>query len=923
MDNLTFTLIQAECPDRLAKQYSLDADGRLDVKAGGMLVSGNATRVAVPDLNGFASYLQGLKTHQALAYGVTPSEQCRVLSEDAWSDGMAPETITRTRKHFRYENDPGIMFLDHDQDGSDRLSCEILFEYLQKAAPGILNAGALWWPSSSSHITRNGIDLTGLRGQRIYLPVASAADIPRAGHALFVRLWLYGHGWIKNSKSGTQLQRSVVDASVWQPERLDFAAGADCVPPLTQERGAPVIVPSRGDRFLDTQQAIPPLSDMELERFEAMVAEAKRRNEPEASRIKETWIAERLENPNLFSADTPAVECRATLLRAITSNELGPDFYVTIGTDGNEQSYTVDEILSAPEKFDRKRARDPVEPDVYGGQPCAVLYLNPGNEHIYSFAHGGCRYRLCRRRRTLEIAPGNTHLNTDLILDELRQFGGFYDRGESLVKVHENGQMAQLDKHALGHQLAHEFDWMKPTPKGGRIPVDPPAKICEQILSLGRMRGLRELKQVVTAPLILPGGRLVTDPGYDNGTGLYLACSDEFTVPNLSPTVEDAIAALDRLWVPFEEFPFVGSVDRGVYLSALITAVVRHGLSLAPAFGLDAAEQGSGKTLLARCLGAVATGKEAVITPHVQKGGEEEIRKRIFANLLAGVALIVWDNVVGIFDSPAFAAMLTTPVYSDRRLGVSETSTVPSRAMWVVTGNNLTPAGDMPRRLAIARIEPHEISLFSRSFSLDPEKYCLGHRSQIVSDVITLILAYRASGAEPAPGKIPTFEEWDELVRQPVAWIAGFDERFEDPVAAFSLAAKVDPQREQDGALFAAIYAVYREGEFKAEDLYKVLQKACSGANGFYPAPKVSDQESTLASTLAEFSRTGTGKDLNTRFIGGLLRYRKGRTAAGLRLKSQRKVSNSAIWSMKLVDPEAYGGGAELVEKAEAAMAHL
>src|SRR5262249_34403346 len=41
---------------------------------------------------------------------------------------------------------------------------------------------------------------------------------------IYQALWLAGHGYIMVSKSGQALDRSLVDASVWQPERLDFAA---------------------------------------------------------------------------------------------------------------------------------------------------------------------------------------------------------------------------------------------------------------------------------------------------------------------------------------------------------------------------------------------------------------------------------------------------------------------------------------------------------------------------------------------------------------------------------------------------------------------------------------------------------------------------------------------------------------------------
>ncbi|HSG58351.1 MAG TPA: hypothetical protein VLA06_02385, partial [Woeseiaceae bacterium] len=113
-------------------------------------------------------------------------------------------------------------------------------------------------PSASSHIhdRATGDDLTGLRGQRLYMLVAEAGDIPRAGAALVDRLWAAGLGRIVASAAGSALERCPVDASVWQPERLDFAAGAVCGPGLAQRRGVPRLIPG-GVEVVDTRSVLP------------------------------------------------------------------------------------------------------------------------------------------------------------------------------------------------------------------------------------------------------------------------------------------------------------------------------------------------------------------------------------------------------------------------------------------------------------------------------------------------------------------------------------------------------------------------------------------------------------------------------------------------------------------------------------------
>ena len=147
--------------------------------------------------------------------------------------------------------------LDHDPD-EVALSREDLVALIRSAAPGLAGSAMLWWPSASSHIcdAETGRDLTGLRGQRIYLMVSEAADVPRAGAALVDRFWAAGQGRIVVSVAGAALERCPIDSSVWQPERLDFAAGACCGMGLVQRRGEPLLIPG-GCEIVDTRVALP------------------------------------------------------------------------------------------------------------------------------------------------------------------------------------------------------------------------------------------------------------------------------------------------------------------------------------------------------------------------------------------------------------------------------------------------------------------------------------------------------------------------------------------------------------------------------------------------------------------------------------------------------------------------------------------
>lgn len=108
-----------------------------------------------------------------------------------------------------------------------------------------------------------------MRGQRIYIHVADASDIKRAGDALSDRLWLAGYGYFLVGEAGQLLERCLFDTSVWQPTRLDFAAGANCIAPLQQRRGKPEVFEGKP---LDTKTALADLDKM----ASATVAQLKR-----------------------------------------------------------------------------------------------------------------------------------------------------------------------------------------------------------------------------------------------------------------------------------------------------------------------------------------------------------------------------------------------------------------------------------------------------------------------------------------------------------------------------------------------------------------------------------------------------------------------------------------------------------------------
>src|ERR1019366_9055548 len=106
----------------------------------------------------------------------------------------------------------------------------------------------------------------------------------------------------------------------------------------------------------------------------------------------------------------------------------------------------------------------------------------------------------------------------------------------------------------------------------------------------------------------------------------------------------------------------------------------------------------TGKTLLSKSANIIATGNEPAIRPYTEDS--EEQRKVLFSSLLAGDSGLLFDNVPsGVkVRSSVLCAFSTAVVYADRKLGTSESHTLANTVLVALTGNNITPAGDLARR---------------------------------------------------------------------------------------------------------------------------------------------------------------------------------------------------------------------------------
>lgn len=900
MTHVRFTVFTSTIPVRLTKQWKLNETGLPEKISGGQMVEGHAKVVSVANVDEFAALLQTLKPSQAFAYGIPAVAEGPVMTRQSWlSAGKPASAVCRTKESMQWPDGPGVFLLDYDPaDPSKVLTRDDLIKAVETVCPGLAECSLVHGESSSSNIYREdtGAQVRGLAGQRIYFLVENAIDIPEAGERLQTHLWANGYGHIMISAAGSLLPRTVVDSTVWQTNRLDFAAGAECVLPLVQRRGAPFVRPGRLVRLLtDIQKP----SDADEQRARRAIEAAKAAAAPEAARVKEEHIdrlAARMAGGN---ASADAVEAaRATVRRAIEGGLLAGDFLIPVVENGEVVPVSAKDILDNPAKYHGADTLDPAEPEYDGGRPVGRLYLNGGPPQLFSYAHGGRTFKLVRSPTMIEVVKGGEAQVYEGVLTAMRESKEFYEHAGRLIQLDGDTMIPVNPLSLLYWMSAHCVFYIQVPGRNGTIVtklLPASVAVANVLTSIGQLRRIPELAAIVTSQTISSDGRILSESGYDPETRLLL-CIDEDGVQPVpeTPTVEEAMAAYERIMHPFRKFPFVGPQDLAIMLAAIMSAVVRTATGTCPGFGFDAPIQGSGKTLLAKCVHAVATGLKASITPHVSGGGDEEIRKRILAILLAGKRCVVWDNIVGTFNSEAMAALLTSLYFSDRFLGKSQDVTAPNNALWLFTGNNLLLAGDMPRRMFRCRIDPKMDMPFVREFDFDPEAYCLQRRHGLVRDVLIIIKAWMAAGRPRSEGVTSSFEKWDELVRQPVAWLSNYyPTELADPLEVMREGQAADPENDAWGEFLRALLDCFPGRSFTAGEvleIYNDVEDSRRGRTGVAP-PTVIDK--TIHEAIVEAIPKGT---VTAKKIGRCFLYRQDRIVGGLRLCRHSKKANGVEW---------------------------
>jgi hypothetical protein len=273
---------------------------------------------------------------------------------------------------------------------------------------------------------------------------------------------------------------------------------------------------------------------------------------------------------------------------------------------------------------------------------------------------------------------------------------------------------------------------------------------------------------VCTLPLVLPSGEILAGPGLVRPLTTVFRVSAKLSamLPDPKDCTPAAIARAMRFltheWLVDVAADYTG---RCVLIALALSIVERQLLPMRPAFWVSAGKRGGGKTTTFNMIAAGVLGQSAAAA--AWSPNEEERRKALFAYLIEGVPLLVWDNIPrgATISCPSVERALTAEFYTDRLLGKSATKSVFPGTIQGFTGNNVGPDGDLSSRslrcvLKIDRPDPE-----NRAFThTDPIGWTKAHRNQILRALYTLLLGNPRRTSKDKGAPETRFQQWYDLV---------------------------------------------------------------------------------------------------------------------------------------------------------------
>ena len=436
------------------------------------------------------------------------------------------------------------------------------------------------------------------------------------------------------------------------------------------------------------------------------------------------------------------------------------------------------------------------------------------------------------------------------LADRLSAADTFFQRAEALVKVVESERGPTARPITVHDVVNHGHRVCRPVLQKiiqGEIVLEPvtlPDRVARLYLNLHDKWTVGQLNGICRAPILSDDGNIRVAQGYDPETGHWCAGIDAPGIPE-RPSRLQAERALRILRSAFATFPFADAcmvsrsastsaidlskppgIDETSHLCAVLTAVCRPSLPLAPGFVFRSPQlsgAGTGKGKLVRSIARIAY--NTVPRPFTSPGTQSELEKRPTASLVEADPVIFLDNVNSeTLKSNLLAQIATENPCSIRPFGINtKMVTVTTNVFLAITGNAVRVAEDLARRFLFVNLdagcEDPERRAFDGNFSAMVDR----QRGELLAAALTIWRWGRQN--RPKPGlELGSFEQWAEWCRDPLLALG-----CPDPVGRIADAKRDDPDRLQLLEFFQEWHRLYGDRAVRVSELDLKLRQLAEG----------------------------------------------------------------------------------------------
>ena len=362
----------------LTKRYSYDeVNKQLSRSETIFPVSGIFARQNDIPLDGLFRDMSLITQHNAFIQGVAKEhEQVGICVKGDTKDGC----IARTKDNFKYPDNAFILF---DHDSSDRgytvSNVDEFISILELIDPQLQTCAYTSKSSVSSGIRLDSEILKSNKNFHLYMAIPGE-QLKSYAEILFKQCILNDLGHIFISKNGRKYIRTIFDAAVHSPERLDFIAPAIVEYPLTIDEP---IIHSRPGSSIDGS-LLSELTTEQEQKLQKVRQQLLDDAEDEAFDVRMKYIK--------TQSNTTGTS-KEKLLKCYMMGDQGEiDFEHPLTKDDGTQ-FSFADVIANPDKYKNLSMPDPFDPA--DGPSKAQLYINDnGTIVINSFAHGSTVYKL-------------------------------------------------------------------------------------------------------------------------------------------------------------------------------------------------------------------------------------------------------------------------------------------------------------------------------------------------------------------------------------------------------------------------------------------------------------------------------------------------------------------------------------------------